>query len=364
MSGFGVLGTLLRKEFTQLFRNRQIIALLIVPPIVQLVVFGLALDPQVKYLRLGVVDESRTVASRDLVAAFTSAADAFTLSPAPASSSELAQQVRSGELALGVVIPPDFARTIDEGRTASVQVVADGVNSYVAGLASSYASQIVAAYGGLPAPIRVEPVFFYNPGQVSSWFFIPNILAALLLMVSILVAAVEGIREKETGTLEQLLMTPVSATEIVVAKMLPPFVSLLITYALAMTIALAGFRLPFRGDPIGATVLSAMTIFVGVSLGMMLSTFSATRRQVILSALFLVLPLMLLSGALSPLESMPAFFQKLALFNPLYHYALSMREIWLKGDGIDIYWPHALALLAFALLATTVSSVLYRRQLA
>jgi ABC-2 type transport system permease protein len=361
------LGALLLKELRQLLRNRQVIGLLLVPPFFQLVIFGIILNPDVRAIPLGIVDESRSATSREIVSALTRGGT-FVVGLQTPSEATLADSVRRGKLAAGIVIPPDLERRIATGEQPRVGLFLDGVNSYTSGLAGGYAAQILAR-----VPVSKDPpasnaaapkvTYLYNPGLVSSWFFIPGIIGALLLLVSVIATAVEAIREKETGTLEQLLMTPASSSAIVAAKILPMFCMLLVTYAIAVCVAYFGFGLPFRGSFIAFTLISALMILGGMALGMLIATLARNRRQAILSAMFLALPLVQLSGALAPIESMPPAIATATLLNPLRHYAAIVREIWLKGAGIDVYWPSALFLAVFTLAALWISIALYRRQL-
>ncbi len=361
------LGALLLKELRQLLRNRQVIALLLIPPFFQLVIFGIILDPDVRAIPLGVVDERPSATSREIVSALTRNGTFVAGLQAP-SEAALADAVRRGQVAAGLVIPPDLERRIARGEQPEVGLYLDGVNSYTSGIAGGYATQILATVPTAHSPPLAGSAapgvtYLYNPGLVSSWFFIPGIIGALLLLVSVIATAVEAIREKESGTLEQLLMTPASSSAIVVAKIVPMFCLLLVTYAIAVCVAYFGFGLPFRGSFLAFTLISALMILGGMGLGMLLATVARNRRQAILSAMFLALPLVQLSGAIAPIESMPPAVATATLLNPLRHYATIVRAIWLKGSGIEIYWPNALFLVVFTLVALGVSIALYRRQL-
>jgi ABC-2 type transport system permease protein len=365
--GLAALGALLVKEMRQLLRNKQVIGLLLVPPFFQLVIFGIILDPDVRAIPLGVVDENHSATSREIVSALTRNGT-FVIGLQTPSEATLADAVRRGKLAAGIVIPPDLERRIAAGDGPEVGLFLDGVNSYTSGLAGGYASQILARVPTSkdpPAANAAAPqvTYLYNPGLVSSWFFIPGIIGALLLLVSVIATAVEAIREKETGTLEQLLMTPASSSAIVTAKIVPMFCMLLVTYAIAVCVAYFGFGLPFRGSFIAFTLVSALMILGGMGLGMLLATLARNRRQAILSAMFLALPLVQLSGAIAPIESMPPAVANATLLNPLRHYATIVRDIWLKGAGIDVYWPNALFLVVFTAVALGISIARYRRQL-
>ncbi|MFY9780093.1 MAG: ABC transporter permease [Candidatus Baltobacteraceae bacterium] len=359
-------GALLRKEFAELARNRQLLFLLLIPPLVQTVLFGVALKPIVKELSLAVADESKTLASRDLIAAF--AANGVFVPRYVDSGPAVGRAVRAGHTDAGMVIPPEFTRDVQRGRTAEVQIVLDGVNAYVAGQGAGYTAGIVDAYDRAAAGATLPGVdpqitFAYNPGLISSWFFVPGIIGGLIVLTGIIAASAEAVREKDEGTLEQLLMTPASSWEILIAKIVPLFVMFLGSLCLGLTVAKLVFGLPLLGNiPLFLTI-SSVYILSGLGVGILIATYANTRQQVILISIFVALPLMLLSGAFAPIESMPPFFQYLTLLNPLRHYITIMRAMLLKGVGWQVVWPDAMAIVAFAVIAIAVSGARYRSQL-
>jgi len=359
---------LVRKEINQILGNKQLIILLLVPPTVQLLLYGFALNPDVHNLKLGVVDYANVSASRELVSALTEN-KIFLVDAYPASERELSRQVEEGKLTAGIVIPPEFRREIAQGQTAAIQVFIDGVDANTAGIASGYITQIVRQYsrnlGANPLlpPVKPEVVFLYNPGLTSSWFFVPGVMGLVLTLIGSLVSAVTVVREKDTGTLEQLLMTPAEPWEILLAKIVPLFILLLGDVLLALTLARSVFGVPFRGNFLLFMVLSGLYLFVGIGVGIMLATISKSQQQVVLTTFFINLPMVQTSGAIAPIETMPLFFQILALFNPLRHYIAIVRGILLKGVGLEVLWMHALALAVFAVLLLTISSMKFRSQL-
>jgi ABC-2 type transport system permease protein len=358
---------LARKEVHQILRDRQLIKLLLIPPTIQLLIYGYALNPDVHDIRLGVVDHARVAASRELVSAFT-ANRVFVLASQPASEQELARQVERGELTAGLVIPPDFRRRIAEGRTAEVQVFIDGVDANSAGIANGYIQQILRRFqfgssSGRDPPVTPQVSFLYNPGLESSWFFVPGVMGLVLTVIASLVSAVALVRETDTGTLEQLLMTPAGAWEILLAKILPLFVLLMGDVLLALGLARAVFAVPLRGNLLLFLALSGLYLFVGIGIGILLATICRSQQQVMLTTFFINLPMVQTSGSIAPIDSMPAFFQVLSLVNPLRHYIAILRGLLLKGVGLEALWPHALALLVMAPLLMAVSVSRFRSQL-
>jgi ABC-2 type transport system permease protein len=362
------LWSLSMKEVKQTLGNKQLIFLLVFPATIQLLVFGFALSPDVNYLKLGIVDYSKTQASRELISAFTEN-EVFTAKHYTNSQKELGKQVREGHITAGLVIPPKFNSYIRQERPAEIQILVDAVDANTAGIASGYAKQIVSNYSQklnpeiLPPLIEPQIIILYNPGLISSWFLVPGVLGLILTLMSSLVAAATVVREKESGTLEQLLMTPAADWEILVAKVLPLFVLLMLDVFLALGISRLVFNLPFRGSFLLFLGLSSLSIFVGISIGILLATFSPNQIRTQLTAFFINLPLNTLSGTITPIESMPIFFQYLSWLNPLRHYVAIIRGILLKGVGLEVLYPHAIALALFAVILLAISSNKFRHQL-
>jgi len=356
------------KEINQIFGNRQLIFLLLFPPTVQLLIFGFALSPDVQHLKLGIVDYAQTYESRELVAALT-VNDIFTPERYLASEQALGEQVETGRITVGIVIPPDFNRQLAQGETAAVQILIDGVDANTAGIAQGYLTAILNQYSrqlsGAPAIplVQSQSVFFYNPGLISSWFLVPGVLGVVLTLTSSLVSSTTVVREKDSGTLEQLLMTPAEAWEILLAKIAPLFVLLMGDVLLALAMALFVFGIPFRGSVLLFLALAGLYVLVGIGVGIMLATLARSQQQVILTSFFINLPLIQLSGAIAPIESMPLAFRTLSLLNPLRHFVAIARGLLLKGVGLGVLWPHALALAVFAAALMSISVSRFRRQL-
>ncbi len=356
------------KEVRQILRNKQLLFLLVFPPTIQLLLYGFALNPDVKYLELGVVDYAQTMTSRELVASLTNN-HLFVRHPDSGSQAALGEQVRRGEVTAGVVIPPDWQQQLQRGETAEVQVLIDGVNANTAGIANGYINQIIQYFSrnlepiSPPPPIQPQVHFLYNPGLLSSWFFVPGMIGVVLTLTSSLVSSAALVREKDMGTMEQLLMTPASAGEILLAKIIPLFVLLMGDVMLALLVADLVFAVPLRGSLILFLALSGLYIFVGIGVGMMLATIARNQQQVVLISFFVNMPLIQLSGAIAPVESMPLLIRYLSWLNPLRHYITIVRSILLRGVGLEVLWPHVVALLVFVMVLLSVSIHRFRRQL-
>ena len=355
------------KEIRQILRNKQLIFLLIIPPIVQLLLYGSALNPDVRNLKLGVIDYANVYESRELVAAITQTG-IFTAQAPPVSEAELSDWVETGKLTVGVVIPPEFPRRLAAGK-AEIQIFIDGVNANTAGIANSYLSQIILQYNRrlktiqTPLPVQSQVLFLYNPGLTSSWFFVPGVMGLVLTLIGTITSAIAVVKEKDVGTLEQLLMTPAAAWEILLAKVVPLFFLLLGDVLLALTLGRLVFGVPFQGNFLLFMLLSGGYLFVSISIGTLLGTIYQQQQQVLLTAFFINMPMVETSGAISPVESMPPFFQTISLLNPMRHYIAIVRGILLKGAGLDVLWMHALALVVFAIVFVTISTRQFRNQL-
>jgi len=359
---------LARKEITQLLRNKQLLFLLVFPPTIQLCLYGLILSPDVKNVKLGVVDQANILASRELIAALTEN-NVFIIKYYVNSQKKLGELVQNGKISAGIIIPSEFSRDLHRDKSATIQIIIDGVDAYTAGIASAYISQILLVYNqrmfsyNYNIPISPQVIFLYNQGLKSSWFFVLGVMGLVLTFTSSIASSVESIREKDTGTLEQLLMTPASSLEILLAKILPLFILLMGTVATSLIVATVLFQIPFRGSLLLFLILSSIYLIIGISIGLLVGTISQTKQQAILTGFFVNLPMVILSGAVTPIESMPAFFRYMTFINPLSHFITIIRGVILKGVGFKILWINVLALVIFAIILLTISAQRYRSQL-
>ena len=412
------LWALVLKETREILRNPYLLFLIIVPPTIQLLILGGALDPQVRNLSLGVVDHCQTEQSRDLISSLTNSG-VFPTSQAYTDEAAVSKKLDYGNLDVALVIPKDFSSSLSQGTPAKVQVLVDGADAYSASIASAYVLRTIYAFrpesfnqafkskimanvstrvrytahqkGGsaasdintaasptnspsapnalfsgsqMSASKLVDPDIqvLYNPGLVASWFFVPGVLGASLTLTCTLVASAAVLRERESGTMEQLLMTPAETWEILMAKVIPLVAFLMADVCLAIGAAAIVFHLPFRGNFLLFLFASALYIFVGIGFGMLLGTLCKNQRQSQLTSFFINIPLILLSGSVVPLDTMPAFLQTVSIFNPLRYYVFIGRAVILKGDGLNIVWPELCAIILAAVILITVSANRFNRQ--
>jgi ABC-2 type transport system permease protein len=373
--------TLFLKELRQIKADKKLVVSLILPPTLQLVIFGFALNPEVTNLRLGIVDESRTAASREVVSAFVESRS-FRVAEHFLSSDELGQALSAGKLDAGLIVPADFAKHRERRETARVQLLLDAVNSNTAGIAGGYAARIVAAINeriaqnspavslqveGSAADVRgrLAPriALLFNPGLESSWFIVTGVLGILLILNGSIIGGAAMVKEKEAGTIEQLLMTPAQAVEIVTAKIGPLFVLLSTQIVLALVVARLVFGLPIRGSLVLLFVAGMLCVLAGIGIGTFLATFSKSQQQAQLMSFFVNPPLSMLSGATTPVEAMPEWMQPFTLLNPISHFATIARGVLLKGAGLEAIWPHMIALVGFAVALVGFSAWRFRKQL-
>ena len=354
---------LIRKEFRQILRDRRLAMSLILPPTLQLLLFGFALNATVSNLKLGVVDDSRTPESRELVANMTES-KSFKAAGTYLSVDEMGKMIANGTLDAGLVVPYDYARDLHRGRPVTVQVLLNAMNSNTATIGQGYAEGVIATYNqtlagqGIHAQFQqvaatdvshrgmvlLHPAYLYNPGLESTWFIVTGILGVLLILNGSLISAAAIVKEREAGTLEQLLMSPASTTQIIVAKIVPLFVLLCLMGLMAVGIMRTVFGIPFRGDMLLVLGAAALCLLCGISIGTFIATFTKSARQAQLTLFFVNPPLTSLSGAFTPVEAMPKWLQPVAQFNPIQHFGQISRGAMVKGSGIATLWPNFLAL--------------------
>jgi ABC-2 type transport system permease protein len=344
------------KEFRQLKKNRQLIFQLLIPPTIGLCMFGLSLNPEVKHLRMGIVDESRTPQSRALLDRLAST-EAFYIAAYYGSSGEASAALHQRRLDLAVVIPEHFARRPDR----DVQVLIDAVNANTATVAQSYLVQMMAS-DTIPL-VDARAQILYNPGTVHAWYFVTGVLSIMLFINGGLTASALTVREKELGTIEQLLMSPAQTPEILLAKTTPVLTMMMVVLTTGMLVSWFVFGLPLRGSFLLLGFCAGFAAISGIAIGITAATFTNSQQQAQLLTFFVMPPLTLVSGAFAPIEAMPPFFQYVSLVDPIRYMAAMVRGITIKGSGLDVLWPQLAILGAFSLTLYGVSAYRFRGQL-
>jgi ABC-2 type transport system permease protein len=353
---------MLWKEFRQMGRDRFTLAMLVGLPSVQLLLFGYAIRTEVRHVPMVVLDHSGTQESRALVTLLTNTQN-FDVAGHARGQAEVERVLATGRAKAAVIIPPDFSKDLKRGRGATAQVIVDAVDPLAASAAISAAglasgTGIDALVRGVPKPasaldVRVRPRF--NPGLVSAFNVVPGLVGVLLTMTLVAITSMALVRERERGTLEQLIVTPVTRSSVILGKILP----FVIVGYIQMTVILAlghhVLHVPLRGN-LGVLYLLTLPFIIAVlAVGVLISTAVKTQTQAMQLSVFYMLPSMLLTGFMFPREAMPLFCRLLAALLPMTYYLEVIRSIALKGAGLAQTWRPALILTAFALVLVTVS---------
>lgn len=355
------------KEFVQMRRDPATLRLMLVVPVIQLLIFGFAIRTDVRHLPTVVFDQSRTQQSREFVQSLT-ATDNFVLAREVRSYAEAAGAVDAGVARAAVILPPDYARRLKRGETAPVQVLVDASDPTASESAIGAAQMVgqrlnialVALRTGvnlatrLPIDVRVRPL--YNPALRSAVFIVPGIIGMILSNILIIITALSIVRERETGTLEQLIVTPLARWEIMLGKIVP---YVLVGYVQMTTVLLIGhlvFHVPVRGPLPALYAATLLFIVANLGLGLFISTLGRNQTQVTQTAFLFLLPNVLLAGFMFPREAMPTVARWIGLLLPLTYYLELIRGIVLKGNGLTQLWPQSLALALFALAFFTFAT--------
>ncbi|MCB1009608.1 MAG: ABC transporter permease [Acidobacteria bacterium] len=351
---------LVRKEFLQLFRDPRMARILFVAPVLQLVLFGYAVSTEVRHARLFVVDQDGSPAARELVDAMT-AGGYFDVVGRSARPADLVRALERADALAGLVIPVGYEEDLAAGR-ARVQLLFDGTDSNTATIAKGYAERIVGgkalALAEIEESVGVELRLraWFNPDLDSRNYNVPAVIGAILLLICQLLTALAVVREREIGTLDQLVVSPLEPLELVLGKTIPFALLSMVDLALISAVALLWFGVPFRGNPLLLLGAAVLFIFCALGIGLLISTVSKTQQEAFLSSFLVFMPTMLLSGFMFPVTSMPPLFRWLTLANPLRHFLEIVRGVFLKGVTAADVWPQlaALALIATLLLGASV----------
>ena len=376
------LRALIKKEFAQTRHDRKLMFTLTVLPVVQLTLVGFALSSAVTNVRLAIVDDSRSPESRELIATLTES-KSFRLAGYYSSVDQLGDAVSQGKADAGMVVPYDYARDLLRDRHTTIQFLLNATNANTATISRGYAESMIQRFNtGLRAQgihvrtqpidgsnlarrgqVQLQPAFLYNPGLVGSWFIVTGVLGLLLILDSSLISSAAMVREREAGTLEQLLMSPASTSEIIIAKITPLFLLLFLMMFIALAVLKFAFGVPFHGNVLLLLAGGALCILSGISIGTVISTFSKSAQQAQLTSFFVNPPISSLSGALNPVEAMPKWLQPFTVVNPVHHFATIARGNTLKGSGFMDLWPNFLGLLIITLVLGSLSVWRFRKQL-
>lgn len=366
------------KEFLQLRQDRKMIPAMIIGPLVQLLALGYAANLDVTRVPMVLVDQDRTPESRALVERFTGSGT-FDLVGAEDTVDTIDPWLIEGRAQIALVIAAGYGENVAAGRAPQVQVIADGTDANSSGLGLGYASQILAQAGAdmmasrlasspkpPPAVGRYElvPRVWYNPDLKSRWFYVPAVLAMVLMLVTMILPSMAVVREKEIGTLEQLSVTPLRPWQLILGKLTPFLVVGMLDMLLITGLVRFLFHVPLRGSLLLLAGLTFLFLLTTLGLGLLVSTLVRTQQQAMgLCVFVLMVPMIYLSGLIFPVENMPRGFQIASRVIPVRYYANVLRGIFLKGSGIGVLWPEALSLLAIGVTVLTLASLRFRKSL-
>ena len=370
------LWSIIRKEFIQIRRDVRTLMLIIVMPIMQLFLLGYAATTDVKNVALAVWDQDKTPQSRQLLEAFR-AADYFQLRYSVGSEDEYRILIEKGMVRAALVIPPDYDRRLLEGR-AQVSMVLDGSDATVGSTALSAAKLIGQAFatkvqrqspipagsqGSLEPPVEVRTQVWYNPDLISAYFNIPGVIGMILYYITAILTATAVVRERERGTIEQLIVTPIRSWELLLGKMLPYVFLAFVDVIEVLIIGHFWFKVPIRGDLGLVLILSGLFAFSGLGIGLFASTIANTQQEALLVVMMTLLPSIFLSGFFFPIDAMPEFLRLVSYAIPLRYYLVIIRSLLIKGVGAAALQGEILALSVFALLIMGAAVSRFRKRL-
>ena len=375
---FARILTLLIKEFLEMRRDTWARFRLIVPPLIQVIVFGYAATFEVFGVSTAILDRDHSQESRELIARFVHDGR-FHIVILGATQGDLDAGLDRGATTLAIEIPAGFAQALRKGQEAPAALSVDGANSNTALIAMGYVGQITAQFSrdygldraqrlsggaGASAPtITLEQRPWYNPDLNSRWFFVPGVIATLTLTMIVNLTSFAIVREREVGTLEQIMVTPVRPLEFILGKTAPFFLVGLALTALIAGVGTLWFQIPFVGNPLVLLLGTSLYLLSVLGLGLLISTICVTQQQAFATNFFVVNPLFTLSGFSFPIASMPAALQWITCVNPVRYYLVIIRGTFLKGVGLAVLWPEMAALAAIALGLLTASILRFRKSL-
>jgi len=369
---------MLIKEFTQIFRDPRMKGVIFLMPIIQLLVFGYAVTTDVKHVATGVYDLDNSVASRELIARFEESGyfDIVARVESPAHAREL---IDRGEVRAVLQMNKGFGDDLRAGRTAPLQIVVDGTDSNTAGIVLDYCAKIAGRFsqkvlvtrytrlrgsGMEPGQVELRTRAWFNENLESRNFYVPGVIAIIVMLITLMLTSMAVVREKEIGTMEQIMVTPITPAEFILGKTVP---FALIGFADVILITVIGvfwFEVPIRGNLLLLFVATALYLMTTLGVGLLISTVSETQQQAMMSTFFFYFPAVLLSGFMFPIENMPEAIQWLTYLNPLRYFLVIVRGIFLKGVGPSVLWPQLVALAVMGLATLWLASKRFHKTLA
>ncbi|MEJ2091786.1 MAG: ABC transporter permease [Syntrophobacterales bacterium] len=369
---------LIRKEFIQVLRDKKLRLFIFLPPMIQLIAYGYAINFDIKHVPTAVYAEDNSAESRQLISRFASS-DYFDIKYFISTQEELRRLIDENEVTLVLRLPYDFARKIKSNQESLVQLVVDATDSNAALIVARYANNVITDFSleimqerlarlgavqGLSLPLEVEPRAWFNVNLKSRFSFVPGVIAMVIMLVSLMLTALTVVREREIGTMEQILVSPLRPVEFMLGKTIPFIVISLVDMMIIILVGVFWFEVPFRGSMLVLFIGAITFLFNSVGLGLFISTVSSTQQQAMMAGTFFFTPAILLSGLIFPIPNMPLFFQYLTYLNPLRYFVVVVQGIFLRGDGLAILWPQMAGMTILGLALLTLSVLRFQKRLA
>ncbi len=358
---------LVKKEFLQLFRDPRMSRVVFVAPLIQLMVFGYAVSTDIRDTATFVVDQDQSQTSRALVTALT-ASGYFRVSGRSDRPRDAVRALEDGSAIVALDIPVGFADALRGNQRAQVQMLFDGTNSNTATVAMGYAERIVQTFGSrisgtpLTGGVDLRERAWYNPDLSSQNYNVPAVVGAIILLVCLLLTSLAVVRERELGTLEQLMVSPLTPGELIAGKTIPFALIGLVDLTVVTLVAIVWFGVPFEGSLLPLFAASVLYLLSGLGVGLLISTVSATQQEAFMASFLVFMPAILLSGFMFPVSSMPEVFQWLTYLNPVRHYLIIVRGVFLKGVGFTAMWPEFTALLVLGIVLLGLAASRFQKR--
>jgi ABC-2 type transport system permease protein len=372
------LKQMLIKEFIQVFRDGRTRFLLFGPPIIQMMIFGYAATFEIYHVSTVILDLDHSQESRELISRFSSSRY-FDVQRQLTDDRQVGDYIDQGQATVGLEIHAGFAQSLRKGQTAPLQVIVDATNSNTALIASGYIAQIALGFARDYQNDRIDRIApqireevpsvqldqrpLYNPDLRSRWFFVPGIIGSLTLVLVVTLTAFAVVREREIGTLEQIMVTPIRPSEFILGKTLPFFLIGLFDVSLIATVGTFWFEVPFRGHILVLFAGAILFLLCMLGVGLLISTVSSTQQQAMVTSFFFIMPAITFSGFGFPISTMPQWLQYLTYLNPLRYFLVVLRGTYLKGVGMEILWPQMLVMAALGTILLTIAVLRFHKAL-
>lgn len=374
----GRLRHMLIKEFIQVFRDKRTRFFLFGPPVVQMLIFGYAATLEIRHVPTAIVDYDNSQVSRDLISRFE-ASRYFDIRHRLTDRKQIPDVIDRGDATIAIQINSGFAQNVRKGQTAHIQVIVDSSNSNTALIGLGYVNEVTGNFskeyrlGSLqrtsPFSIAQMPEIvldrrpWFNADMSSQWFFVPGVIGNLVLVIVMTLTAFAVVREREIGTLEQIMVTPIRRVEFILGKTMPFFLIGLFDAALISAVGTLWFHVPLRGSIAVLALGTVLFLLCVLGIGLFISTVSNTQQQAMVTSFFFIMPSIIFSGFGSPISSMPESMQYLTYINPLRYFQVVLRSVYLKGVGLDVLWPQMAAMALIGVFMLTISVLRFHKSL-